>query len=428
MYVVIDSEGTVQDLVPNVRAAVEVGSEFGDEVVVEHNNEPESAGSGLSGLGDGNALDLTQSALRRSGLARYAPIPLDMNMSLEDAWAELYDYFPKERFVHERDGVVIDQIVPVRAYDSPEKMSRRLLGQNYKTAKKDLQHEQNTNVQGLSILPAFNMHMAGYKGVNTCVGASAACRKSCLVYSGHNEIDPYNKQVKFARNRALLEKPHAFMRMLAENIARHSRRRTAIPFVRLNVFSDLPWELICPDLFHAFPDTPFYDYSKVPGRDPSRHGIDNYDLTFSYSGTNAEAVAKELGYGRRIAVVFVPPYAIPAKERAEGQGLPATLNTTDFFNSTRGEVVVRDGDVSDVRPYDDLWARAHGVDPAIIVGLRWKIPMGRQKKALAEAKKLAFAVEVVEHNGILIAPVSARQEPIKDPDDALEDFEDEELP
>jgi hypothetical protein len=79
--------------------------------------------------------------------------------------------------------------------------------------------------------------------------------------------------------------------------------------VRLNVYSDLPWESICPDLFEL--DVQFYDYTKrdrryaqfLRGDFPER-----YDLTFSRSERNDELCLDFLGRGGRIAVVTRDEY------------------------------------------------------------------------------------------------------------------------
>lgn len=420
LYAVIDPDGNVQDVVPTAEAAVQEAARYSAYVLLEEVPAQAGAlGDAGAGLGDLGRVNLNhpQVALRMSGLK---PTRLDMRMPLDVAWEALYPYFPKERFVKTRKGVLVNQMAPVKAYDSPSKMAGKLLGQNYKTAKVDADYGLTTNVKGLSLVPAQTLKgvVPGFNKVHNCVGASRACIGGCLVYSGHNEIDRYNIAVKQARMIALHREPAAFMRMLAENIKRHAQIRKGVPFIRLNVFSDLPWELICPDLFTQFPDVRFYDYTKVANRTPPA----NYDLTFSFSGENQQAVAHELGRDRRIAVVFVPPRAIPAKNRERGEGLPPKFNVADF-GSSLGALPVVDGDVSDVRPFDPPNAAPGGELPGgpCIVGLRWKIPMGRQEEAFAQAREASFAVPVIEMDGHLIASTSARLEPIRDADDEDED-------
>lgn len=152
-------------------------------------------------------------------------------------------------------------------------------------------------------------------------------------------------------------------------------------FVRLNVLSDLPWELIWPELFERLGDVCFYDYTKVAGREPPP----NYDLTFSYSGTNWRLSESELAAGRRCAVVFFADRA--------GKRFPETW---------RGYRVVP-GDDHDIRPLDP---------PGVVVGLNYKTPnvevmalRGRVPKAMA-AK--SFLVPVWLEDGEVIAAETPR--------------------
>jgi hypothetical protein len=262
---------------------------------------------------------------------------------------------------------------------------------------------------------------------NLCVGASPACIAACLVYSGRNEADIYNRQVKLARVEALMAAPVAFVRMLVASIDRLLRRADETgdqPFVRLNVFSDVPWELVCPGLFEHYHSLQFYDYTKVAGRAPPA----NYDLTFSYSGKNLPYVNYELGRSRRVAVVYLHPPGLPmwrgpgksGKNRPISYGLPT---------STNGLRVV-DGDLSDVRPRDP--------SPSI-VGLRWKPPkpaklspeerIKRLKKSLplaVETTRSAYVVEAREFHGHLIVTESGRMTPIDDVDQSYQEAAEEE--
>ena len=207
--------------------------------------------------------------------------------------------------------------------------------------------------------------------------------------------------------------------MIFEACEKHAKIRNAEPFVRLNVFSDVPWELVVPGLFEYFQRGEqsrlrFYDYTKVPGRkNPS-----NYDLTFSYSGVNQEYMKHEVGRGRRIAVVFLHPPGmkwLKAKDRPEGYGLPHTFAGLDVI----------DGDVTDVRPRDPA--------PSVIA-LRWKSPQnaGESREQRAErattargftretwrgaSPRAAHVVYAQEVDGWLVTSQAASQEPIDDPD------------
>jgi hypothetical protein len=157
--------------------------------------------------------------------------------------------------------------------------------------------------------------------------------------------------------------------------------------MRLNVLSDVPWELVTPWLFDHFRGLQFYDYTKVPGRiTPS-----NYDLTFSLSGEddNREWALEEINdRGRKVAVVFVG-------HKREGDRWEP-VNTRGW----RGEEVIAeiplphefmglpvvDGDVSDVRPYDH--------PTPCCVGLRWKNPSGKRAGGVIDLGTSAFVTPV----------------------------------
>lgn len=418
---------------PDVEDAVQVAAQYSPIVQVENSLRLIA----LGGLDD-RKLDLAHPAksLARCGV-KVMSLP---TLGLDEAHALLLPYFPTTKRVQskrvngERVFYAKPIQVPITAYATPHGMATHLLGKNYKTAKEDLAIEVNTSVKGLSLLPSKSlMGKPGYErfaNVNACVGASAACIAGCLVYSGHNDIDPYNAQVKAQRYKALVEQPAAFVRMLSENIEIHGRSRSAEAYVRLNVFSDLPWELICPELFQHHRDVRFYDYTKVVNRDLSQ--VPNYDLTFSFSGDNKAGVAHELERQRRIACVFIPTVVKPAKERERGEGLPTTIDADRLFGTHFGHTLeVRDGDVSDVRPREPGRGRGEHGDVPVIVGLRWKIPMGKQETAFARARASGFAIEglgevypepaycvpVEEHDGLLIAATGARNEPIVDEDE-----------
>lgn len=265
-------------------------------------------------------LSAPEVALRAAGLPRLHETDL---MPISDAWALVSHVFPAD----------------VARYQTPEKAARALIGQNYKTSK--TVEGIDAVVMGLSLAPHG---MAGCG--NLCAYATRDCRTACLEGSGHN-VTAYAREIKVRRTVALTQYPAAFVSLLDYAVgvfAQNAQRAGVAPLVRLNVLSDIPWELFAPFLFSRHPGVRFYDYTKVPGRQtPS-----NYDLTFSYSGKNAEACAVELARGRRVAVVF---------NTGRGETLP---------REHLGRTVV-DGDVSDLRPLDP---------GGVVVGLRYKRAAG----------------------------------------------------
>lgn len=350
-------------------------------------------------------------------------------MRLEDAHRTLRPFFPTHRYT--RAG----HRVRVRIYDKAlgtagrKGMAYAMLGQNYKTAKKtprniiaELKEAtgfRSANVLGLSLLPTTQSYasrmvqeiMSGAQkryGVrevapvrmNACARATRQCASSCLVFSGRNLADDYNTVKKYALLQALVHEPQSFMRMLVENIRIHRDRSfgaNTMPLVRLNVFSDLPWELMAPELFDEFHDVQFYDYTKVA----NRQAPDNYDLTFSFAGTEQNVMGMDYEIremGRRVAVVFAavglrrgdrveipkPPKFYRRKPGAERKTPHYTRLPEDFLG-----LPVIDGDVSDMRPYDPA--------PSV-VGLRWKIP-SNQNVTLEKAKVFIVLVDLVPRPG-----------------------------
>lgn len=286
------------------------------------------------------------------------------------AHADLLRFFPTRKRVR-------GEWRPVEVWQDPMRMIEpgALLGQNRKLEKPvvgpDGKVERRTSV-GLSLLPArMAFAMAGLGDGSLCLWSTPQCRSTCLVFSGLNRADPYNQGVKLAKARALLEEPIAFCRVLLAAIHRFACGEDCLgwhPYVRLNVYSDIPWERFFPELFRSFPDVSFYDYTKVPGRTTP----DNYDLTFSYSGTpaNIEHCEKELRRPRRVAVVF---------------GVPSGAPMPSEFLGHR----VIDGTLHDFRPLDP----PNEVDPEpVIVGLRWRPPMGRSVKRALGAKGMRVFV------------------------------------
>ena len=188
-------------------------------------------------------------------------------------------------------------------------------------------------------------------GFSTCSGASTFCKSTCLVYTGQNTSAFQNDWKKATCLFALVADPVAYLRLLIHALDEAGAEAAALNkpfFVRMNLLSDIPWEAMVPWLFNLYEDAPstwysnapkrnpaerkqrtftraqkremqqawqrgvkrgfpvqFYDYTKVFGRDPLAAGVSNYDLTFSFSGANAEECGIALyERGQRVAVVF----------------------------------------------------------------------------------------------------------------------------
>jgi hypothetical protein len=208
----------------------------------------------------------------------------------------------------------------------------------------------------------------------TCSRSTKLCARTCLVYTGQNTSAFQNDWKKATCLFALVADPVAYLRLLvhALDVAGHAAanevRRDAkgkpvnaegkpaldaaemisepVPFfVRMNLLSDIPWEVMVPWLFNLYQDAPlgwysnapartnpgtrkrpadltrawnsgakrdfavqFYDYTKLE-RAPQEYGVTNYDLTLSFSGSKISrdlvrnALYEPSAY-QRVAVVF----------------------------------------------------------------------------------------------------------------------------
>jgi hypothetical protein len=178
---------------------------------------------------------------------------------------------------------------------------------------------------------------------NTCsMAKTAKCDVACLNSAGRGafssvQLARINKTTWFFTER------NTFMQQLVVDIAKlikKANKKGLQPLVRLNGTSDIRWESVAftgvdgieyVNIFAAFPDVTFYDYTK----DANRKDLpSNYDVTFSYSGVEGfqPYVEKALLNNMRMAVVFRKEQDIPQSF----MGIP-----------------VVSGDKSDVRHLDD---------------------------------------------------------------------------
>ena len=187
-------------------------------------------------------------------------------------------------------------------------------------------------------------------GHNICPRATKECIQACLSESGHNRIDTSGRinRARIKKTQLFFSTRKEFVDCIAKEIANAHKRAVKAGYefsVRLNGTSDLsPILFVGSDgltILDKFPHVQFYDYTKVLNRKRLLSKYSNYDLTFSYSGSNWTECEQALQDGMRVAVVFA------------GKQLP-----TEY----KGYQVV-DGDVSDIRYWDPK---------DCIVGLRFK--------------------------------------------------------
>ena len=178
---------------------------------------------------------------------------------------------------------------------------------------------------------------------NTCpMAKKAQCDVACLNTAGRGAFSSV-QQARVNKTTWFFTDRNDFMQQLVVDIAKliqKAYKKGLKPLVRLNGTSDIRWETIgftdvtgieYVNIFAAFPNIQFYDYTKRGNRTelPS-----NYDLTFSYSGVEGfqPYVENALLNNMRMAVVFRKEKDIPQTF----MGIP-----------------VVSGDNSDVRHLDD---------------------------------------------------------------------------
>lgn len=201
----------------------------------------------------------------------------------------------------------------------------------------------------------LSLAQAELSGWNVCRYSTPACRKGCVATAG-NGMYPKVIPARIVKTLFLAEQPAAFLTLLMHELRQVWEMHGVNARVRLNTFSDIPWEQVHPELFTTFPLLRFYDYTKWPNRInvPS-----NYHLTKSASERTADSsVLINTTHGENVAVVFT------------------TTRTQELPGSYLGIPVI-DGDKS-----DDRWGDPRGV----IVGLRAKGRMrGDQSGFVKEA-------------------------------------------
>ena len=218
--------------------------------------------------------------------------------------------------------------------------------------------KQGYNTYILHLAPA---NLSGYE---TCPKRTAGCTSACLNTAGRGgmfkkgETTNTIQKARIRKTKMFFENRAEFMADLVKDIElaiKQSEKKGLIPVFRLNGTSDLSFEKyevirngkLYRNIFSAFADNIFYDYTKILGRKIA--DIPNYSLTFSAADGNDNDVAKAITQGYNIATVF---------------GIKKTLPMPDSYLG----LPVFNGDESDLRFLDPK---------QVIVGLYAK---GKAKK------------------------------------------------
>lgn len=210
----------------------------------------------------------------------------------------------------------------------------------------------------LSLFPHIIPGLSG--GGNLCPSATKACAAACVAHNG-NGLIPDVQLARIARRLAYTAAKNEFLSILDSELVQLNKVASWFDRpvgVRLNTFSDLPWEHMI-DL-SKFGSLRFYDYSKVWKRCNGHLGGGriihrNYRIAFSCIGIADDwnRIGDYLDNGGSVACVFADSFNPGLTRWAYSQQLPR-----EFM----GRKVI-DGDKTDDRYHDRK---------GVIVGLRLK--------------------------------------------------------
>jgi len=172
---------------------------------------------------------------------------------------------------------------------------------------------QGYNTYILHLAPA---NISGYE---VCPKRTKGCTDACLNLAGRGgmfkrgEVTNVIQEARKRKTKMFFENRAEFMRLLVADIElgiKQSKRLGLTPVFRLNGTSDLSWEKysvirngqVFSNIFEAFSEVQFYDYTKILGRRVA--SIDNYSLTFSAADGNELDVYRAISQGYNVAVVF----------------------------------------------------------------------------------------------------------------------------
>ncbi|MGO4302186.1 GP88 family protein [Cupriavidus sp. RAF12] len=161
---------------------------------------------------------------------------------------------------------------------------------------------------GLSLAPADSSGV-----MNVCPKASRECKAFCLFGAGRGAENFHGAEgvnptwvARILRTIWWKEHPEDFKQTLVDDIAFYQRRAARKGFdlaVRLNVYSDIAWEVKFPEVFKRFPEVQFYDYTAIAKRF-DKPLPENYDLTFSLKEDNHRVAATTLKKGQNVSAVI----------------------------------------------------------------------------------------------------------------------------
>jgi len=196
-------------------------------------------------------------------------------------------------------------------------MAKKLTGFTYLgSVSKTVKHKKSILYGEMTY--SLYLSPARTSGYEVCPGRTKECTLLCLNESGMNTMNLKGEMInnsRIGKTKLFMENKPFFMRWMIEEImnARLKAKNLGYKFsVRLNNTSDIsPEDFIYgnKNILQIFPNTQFYDYTKVKERIGLMTKYRNYDLTYSYTGYNINECKRMLKNNIKVAVVFnkVPP-------------------------------------------------------------------------------------------------------------------------
>jgi hypothetical protein len=177
-----------------------------------------------------------------------------------------------------------------------------------------------------------------------CPAATDGCAAACLNTAGKGRLSTV-QLARQARASFLFTAPELFGILLTSELVKHAAAKGSIR-VRLNVISDIRWELVIPRAMRRLSamGARFYDYTKF--RPAMRRPIPGaYSLTYSASERHSDAdLVALLAAGHTVAIVFGASKDVVkglARDGAMWHGFPIVdgLSTDDRTQDPAGSVV-----------------------------------------------------------------------------------------
>lgn len=208
--------------------------------------------------------------------------------------------------------------------------------------------KQGFNTYILHLAPA---NVSGYE---TCPKRTAGCTAACLNTAGRGgmfkkgETTNVIQQARIRKTQMFFEERAGFMEWLVKDIElaiKQSAKKNLVPVFRMNGTSDLSFEkyevvrngVLYRNIFEAFAEVQFYDYTKVLGR--KVNSIANYHLTFSAADGNDADVRKAIAQGYNVATVFGIKKSLPMPDTYEGRSVFNGDDSDLRFLDPKGVVV-----------------------------------------------------------------------------------------